>query len=248
LIALSATRPRRTYLAPPPPQPVRAAGPRPARPPARGHWRPTLDVGISRCRLAVVRRLASEVAAAQELCQDRIAGGTGVRRLPDELDRQLQALSIRLTNDLDARCRALLERTVTTLFGRCHPRLWRRLVAEVRAACCEEPDRVLLVTSDATVTTLYGTGSLAGLCADPDAANAPLVRPVEVAVTAGGYLLWRRRGEVPFVEAASWLRRALDSVAASLLVEVDARCDEVHRTLTRLSADRPEPRPLSFAE
>jgi hypothetical protein len=211
-----------------------------------------LDTGIHRCRLAVVRRLASELAAAQEVCQDRIAGRGGIRRLPDELDRQLQALSIRLTADLDARCRAVTERTMIDLFGRIpRPRVLRRLAAEVRAACPDQPERVLLVTSDATVTTLYGTGSLAGMCADPDDVNAPLVRPIEVAVTAGGYLRWRRNeGGSSLFDAESWLRRALDSVAAELLTEVDARCAEVQRTLVRLVGELtgPQHRSMSFAE
>jgi len=200
----------------------------------RQGWRPTLDREIGRCRLAALRQLAGDLAATQDRCHRRTSGRDGFRLLPDALDRELHALSVRLTLDLDASYHRVAERTLTAALGR-PPSSWQyaRVADDVRAACAGEAEEVLLVTSTGGVTTLRGPGSRAGLSAHPTPPGTPVVRPIEIALTAGCYLLWRHRANAHPAEMEVWSQRAIDSVAAELLDEVVTRCHDIHRALIR---------------
>src|SRR5439155_1204583 len=50
-------------------------------------------------------------------------------------------------------------------------------------------------------------------------------------VTAGCYALWRGRGDVDRTEASTWVERAIDSIAASLLDQTLSRLAELHRAM-----------------
>jgi hypothetical protein len=206
-----------------------------------------LDREIGRCRLAALQRLAGDLAQNQERCQRPARERHGGRRLPEDLDRELHTLSLRLTADLDASLRAVVHRTLSAALGR-RPdrRLSERVVDDVRAGCAERPNEVLLVTSNAGVTTMPSTYWPARFALARKRADGPIVRPIEVGLTAGCYVVWRKRTEVLPVEVSTWLQRALDSVAAELLNDVVQRCHEVHGVLVQVvaelvDAERPVP-------
>jgi hypothetical protein len=196
-------------------------------------WRATLDRSVGRWRLTALRRLAADVAGAQERCQRQTSdgpGSTNVARLPDALGRELRTLSLRLTTDLDTGYRVVAERTLSAALGhRPGPQLGQRVADEVRGICAARPAEILLVTPACGVTAARGTRALAGYCAE----HEPVVRPVEVRLDPGCQALWRHRTGVHPVEVGLWLQRALDSVAARLLNEVVGRCHDVHGALTQ---------------
>jgi hypothetical protein len=196
-------------------------------------WRTTLDRGVGRWRLTALRRLAADVAGAQERCQRQTTdgqGGTNIPQLPDALGRELRTLSVRLTTDLDTGYRLVAERTLSAALGhRPGPRLGQRVADEVRGICAARPAEILLVTPACGVTAARGTRALAGYCAE----HEPVIRPVEVGLDPGCRALWRHRTGVHPAEVGLWLQRALDSVAARLLNEVVGRCHDVHGALTQ---------------
>jgi hypothetical protein len=193
-------------------------------------WRITLDRGVGRWRLTALRHLAADVAGAQDRCQRLASGDPGIGALPDALGRDLRALSIRLTTDLDTGYRVIAERTLSAALGhRPGPVLGQRVAQEVRGICAARPAEILLVTPTGGVTAARGTRALAAFCAE----HEPVVRPVEVGLDASCQVLWRHRTGV---DPGLWLQQALDSVAARLLTEVVARCQEVHGALARTLA------------
>jgi hypothetical protein len=216
-------------------------------------WRVVLDRGMGRCRQEVLHWLAAELAVIQERRQSQIAdgpavdtlGGTldgsgrwgdaAVREMPAQLDHELHTLSVRLTDRLDAVCRGVTDRVMRAAFGR-RPTadLVRHVAADLWAMDAAVPEEALLVTSTAGVTALCGDGALAGLSADPAATRRSIVRPFGVALSAGCFLLWENHANVSRADARVWLGRALDSVAASLLTGVVARCHEVHELLAEV--------------
>jgi hypothetical protein len=225
-----------------------------------GAWRGTLDRGVGRWRLTTLRRLAADVAGAQDRCQRLTSDEAGFTRLPDVLGRELRALSIRLTTDLDAGYQVLAERTLAAALGhRPGPRLGCWVADEVRGICAARPAEILLVTPAGRVTAARGTRALAAFrikhlqagrthtrwvteaerapAGRAGADDVPVVRPVEVGIDPGCQALWRHRTGVHPVEAGLWLQRALDSVAARLLTEVVGRCHDVHGALSQTVGD-----------
>jgi len=201
-------------------------------------WRAVLGRALAQCRLVALRFLAVDVAAVQDRCEDVIAGPHGPARLPDTLDRELHALSVRLTNGLESAGRGVVDHVLRAALG--HPpdaAARARAATAIRRARAAAPpddsplDEVLLLASTAVVTTLRGTSALAALAAGPPTESSAVVRPLGIAVTAGCYALWRGRGDVDRTEASTWVERAIDSIAASLLDQTLSRLAELHRAM-----------------
>jgi hypothetical protein len=188
---------------------------------------------VDRCRLAMLYRLADEVAEMQDRCQHAVSDDEGTRGLADAVDRELHKLAVRLTGELDRTFRAIVERALGGAFGRRsaeHPR--RLMVDRVRAAGARRPDEVLLVTRTAEVIRIHGTGTQTALSAYRIRSEPPVVKPIEVELAAGSYQLWRQRDDATAVEVQRWLQGALDSVAAELLREVVARFHDMYEAVT----------------
>jgi hypothetical protein len=83
------------------------------------------------------------------------------------------------------------------------------------------------------VVTTPGTSSSADLSVDRTLSEPPITGPVEVALTAGCHLSWRKRADADSAEVSLWLQRALDSVAAELLTDVVTRYHTMHSVLAR---------------
>jgi hypothetical protein len=169
------------------------------------------------------------------------ANGASARvaeHLPGWLDRELHLLTLRLSADLDTLCWELSDRAVCAAFGTGRAGDDTRRVAHaVRTACTREPDQTVLITPAGLATTLRGPVPGDRHRAAAQRAN----RPFEVALAADCYLMWRERTDFHPAEIDTWLRRALDSVAAELLDAVVRRCDRIHEALTRAIGELAEP-------
>jgi hypothetical protein len=200
-----------------------------------GPWRVVLDRGMGRCRREVLHWLAAQLAVIQDRRQRAISDDAAIREMPTALDHELHALSVRLTDRLDSICRDVATKVSrAALGGRPTADLIWRVVADLRTMAGTTDEEALLVTSTAGVAALCGAGALAGLSADPRATRRSIVRPFGVALSAGCFLLWENHAGVPPADARVWLGRALDSIAASLLAGVVARCHEIHQLLARV--------------
>lgn len=206
-------------------------------------WADDLDKA-ARVEIHLVRqRIAIELANIHLRCVQAIVFGSGSAGLPETLDREMHALSLRAVAECDAAVERLLHGAVTQVFGEAPDEgVRRRVAAAVRRGLADDPaardlDKVLLVTSTAGVAAVAGAGAVAALAGYPVEVGRTILPTVGVGLAGGCYLQWRGTGTADVNKARSWAQRAIRAVELELLREVTRRVDATHRALSGVLAE-----------
>jgi hypothetical protein len=210
-------------------------------------WSLALNTETQRARVEATGRLRNYVTALQEEFLNKIekAKGDDIKGLPQEVDRGLHALSIRLSHDLEFRFRKVAERTLTQVFGPHELQfVLRRLNATLRHALNTKPrregggpDNVMIAMSAGGMAFMAGRGAVAGASALGAGAiiGGGLLLPVAglgLGLAAGAFILYRRRVQTDRQQARIWLREVLGEARAALSDEIMHRFTDLQYALT----------------
>jgi hypothetical protein len=191
-------------------------------------WRRVLAARLGEHRTAVKDLFADDLDALVERC------GADPLRLPEALDTELHALSLRTSACLDMAARDLVAAVFSAVVEgrlresdlvRVTTALWRRV---------DPDDRTLLVTA---------TAGVASVCGAADAVSATglfspsLLPPVNLAVSGNCHLMWHYRGVPDQVAAREWLHHAAESVHGAVDAALDARFAELAEAVGALAGD-----------
>jgi hypothetical protein len=210
-------------------------------------WSLALNTETQRARVEATSRLRTYVTQLQEAFLNKIEkGGRGdLEGLPQEVDRALYALSVRLSHDLEFRFRKVGERVLAQVF---HPHelqyVLRQLNARLRHALGTKPrreagsgDSALVVMSSAGLAFMAGRGAAAGASAIGlgSLAGAGLLIPVVgvgLGLAAGAFMVWKRKAMTDKQQARAWLREVLGEARAALSDEIMHRFTDLQYALT----------------
>ncbi|BCB90634.1 dynamin [Phytohabitans suffuscus] len=210
-------------------------------------WSLALNTETQRARVEATGRLRNYVTSLQEEFLNKIekAKGDEIKGLPQEVDRALHALSIRLSHDLEFRFRKVAERTLTQVFGPHELQfVLRRLNATLRHALASKPrregggpDNVMIAMSAGGMAFMAGRGAIAGASALGAGAivGGGLLLPVAglgLGLAAGAFILYRRRVQTDRQQARIWLREVLGEARAALSDEIMHRFTDLQYALT----------------
>jgi hypothetical protein len=206
-------------------------------------WSLALNTETQRARVDVIASLRTSVARLQDSYAARIdAGGTDrLRELPDALDDELLALSIRLSADLRDRFATIAERVLAEVFGPDErEQVLRQVNAGLRHTVGASPrregpagDHGLVVLSSAGVAMMAGRGAALG--AASLGLGTGLAIPVlglGAGLAAGAFLIWKRKMMIDRAQARSWLRDVLGEARAALGDEIVQRFTDLQYALT----------------
>jgi hypothetical protein len=226
-------------------------------------WSLSLNTETQRARVEVTALLRQYAGQLQEELLSRLdrAGAAARARLPEDVDRELQALSIRLSQDLRDRFAQVGDRVLATAFepaelaevlGRVNAGLRHALVSRPRREHTGGDGAIVVVSSAgmAMMAGRYGTlgASALGLAG---LAGAGLIIPVVgvgLGLGVGAFLVWKRRALADQAQQRAWLREVVTEARAALGDEVAQRFtdlqyalavamdDAVERRLARLDA------------
>jgi len=210
-------------------------------------WSLALNTETQRARVEATTRLRTYLTELQETFLARIDKGKGedLKVLPQEVDRALHALSVRLSQDLEYRFRKVGERALAQVFG-AHElqHVLRRLNATLRHALSSKPrregagpDNVMIAVSSAGMAMMAGRGAMIGASAlgAGTVAGASLLVPfagIGLGLAAGAFVLYRRRVQNDRQQARTWLREVLTEARAALSDEVMHRFTDLQYALT----------------
>jgi hypothetical protein len=206
-------------------------------------WSLILNTETQRAKVEATTLLRQYVGALQDDYLARIDAGGGERRaLPAEVDRALQALSIRLSHDLQARFRQVGERVLAQVFTDEElAGVLRRLNAQLHHALTAKPRRetgggegALVVVSSAGMAMMAGRYGVLGASA-LGLAGAGLILPVVgigLGLGVGAFIVWKRRAMADRAAQRSWLREVLGEARATLSDEILHRFTDLQYALT----------------
>lgn len=210
-------------------------------------WSLALNTETQRARVEATGRLRGYLNALQEDFLNRIEKmkGEELKRLPQDIDRALHALSVRLSYDLDYRFRKVAERTLAKVFDPHELQfVLRGLNATLRHVLASKPrregggpDGVLVAMSAGGMALMAGRGAMAGATALGASAilGGGLLVPVVglgVGLAAGGFILYRRRVASDRQQAKVWLREVVGEARAALSDEIAHRFTDLQYALT----------------
>ncbi len=212
-------------------------------------WSLTLNTETQRARVEVTARLRQYVMKLQEDYLNKIdkASGAELKNLPQEVDRSLHALSVRLSHDLEACFRAVGERALTQVFPPNELQyVLRHLNARLRHALQTRPrpergsgDGAMVAMSSAGIAMLAGRAGTygAGLGASMFGLTGPanLLLPgigIAVGLAAGAYMIFKRRSMTDKQGTRQWLREVLAEARAALSDEIMRRFTDLQYALT----------------
>jgi hypothetical protein len=193
------------------------------------------------------RQLRTYVTGLQEDFLGRIdkARGDEIKALPQELDRALHALSVRLSADLELRFRQLGEQVLAQVFA---PHELQHVLGQLNASLRHAlnakpqrdgagPDNVMIAMSSAGVAFMAGRGAIFGASAlgAGSMVGAGLLIPMAglgLGLAAGAFVLYRRRVQTDRAQARSWLREVLTEARAALSDEIMHRFTDLQYALT----------------
>jgi hypothetical protein len=206
-------------------------------------WSLTLSTETQRARVEATTRLRTYVTQLQESFMGRIDKGQDLKNLPQEVDRALYALSVRLSSDLEHRFRQVGERALAQVFAPNElQHVLRQLNARLRHALTTKPQREtggdngMVVMSSAGMLMMgtnaarmgagaLGLGSIAGGLAIP-------VVGLGLGLAAGAYMVWKRKSMTDKQQARTWLREVLAEARAALSDEILHRFTDLQYALT----------------
>ncbi|MEV0713886.1 hypothetical protein [Asanoa sp. NPDC050611] len=206
-------------------------------------WAERLETAARTETHVVRQRLAIELANIHLRCVQEIVFGAGPSGLPEVLDREMHALSLRAVAECDELVDRLLTSAATQVLGAPPDEgVRRRVAAGVRRGLADDRaardlDKVLLITSTAGVATVAGGGAVAGLGAYPVEPGRTILPSVGVGLAGGCYGQWRGTGPADTNRARSWAQRSIRSVELELLREVSRRLEATHRALAGVLAE-----------
>ncbi len=206
-------------------------------------WAERLETAARAETQLVRQRLAIELANIHLRCVQEIVFGTGPAGLPETLDREMHALSLKAVAECDETVDRLLAQSVTQVFGvEPDEGVRRRVAAGIRRGLADDRnardlDKVLLITSTAGVATVAGGGAVAGLGGYPVEVGRTILPSVGVGLAGGCYGQWRLAGAADTNRARSWAQRSIRGVELELLREVSRRLEATHRALAAVLAE-----------
>ncbi|HZN72513.1 MAG TPA: dynamin family protein [Micromonosporaceae bacterium] len=210
-------------------------------------WSLALNTETQRARVEATARLRTYLTELQEAFLARIDKGKrgDLEALPQEVDRALYALSVRLSQDLEYRFRKVGERALAQVFGPNElQHVLRRLNATLRHALSSKPrrdgagpDNVMIAVSSAGMAMMAGRGAMLGASAlgVGSVAGASLLVPfagIGLGLAAGAFVIYRRRVQSDRQQARTWLREVLSEARAALSDEVMHRFTDLQYALT----------------
>ncbi|HEX5595127.1 MAG TPA: dynamin family protein [Micromonosporaceae bacterium] len=210
-------------------------------------WSLALNTETQRARIEATGRLRGYLNTLQEEFLNRIENSKGeeLKALPQEVDRALHALSVRLSYDLEFRFRKVGERALAQVFAPHELQfVLRRLNATLRHALASKPrregggpDSVMVAMSASGMAFMAGRGAMAGASALGAGAlvGGGLLIPgvgIGLGLAAGAFILYRRRVASDRQQAKVWLREVLAESRAALSDEVTHRFTDLQYALT----------------
>jgi hypothetical protein len=210
-------------------------------------WSLALNTETQRARVEVTALLRQYGGQLQEDLLARLdrSGSAARAQLPGEVDRALQALSIRLSEDLRWRFGQVGERVLAQVFepaelaevlGRVNAGLRHALVSKPRREAAAGDGAIVVVSSAgmAMMAGRYGTlgASALGLAG---LAGAGLIIPVVgvgLGLGVGAFLVWKRRALADLAQQRAWLREVVAEARAALADEVTQRFTDLQYALT----------------
>jgi hypothetical protein len=213
-------------------------------------WSLALSTETQRARVEATTRLRNYVTQLQESFMTKIdKGGKGdIEELPQELDRALHALSLRLSHDLEFRFRKVGERVLSQVFTAQElQHVLRGLNARLRHALGAKPRReqggegAMVVMSSAGMAMM--ASRIPGMAAQglgvggaaAGVAGLGLALPVVgigLGLAAGAFMIWKRKSMADKVQARTWLREVLAEARAALSDEIMHRFTDLQYALT----------------
>lgn len=191
-------------------------------------WRAALERELTDWSMVVRRRLSADLQGLEGRC------AAGLAALPDTLDAELHALSLRLTDSVERAARTIVRAVFDDVVVRTltDPVL-TRLVASLRQQI-DGDDRIVVVTATAgaaTVADCYATLSATGV------QPPTLLPPIGAAVSGNCHLMWLYRG-IPDKEAArQWLRHCVSALERELDHAIADRFTALGEAISVLAAD-----------
>jgi hypothetical protein len=212
-------------------------------------WSLALNTETQRARVEATARLRQYVTKVQEDYLNKIdkASGGDLKNLPQEVDRSLHALSVRLSHDLELCFRKVGERALAQVFQPHELQyVLRHLNARLRHALQTRPrpesgsgDGAMVAMSSAGVAFMagragtYGAGLGASLLGITNPAN--LLLPgigVAIGLAAGAYMMFKRKSMTDKQGTRQWLREVLGEARAALSDEIMRRFTDLQYALT----------------
>jgi hypothetical protein len=204
-------------------------------------WSLALNTETQRARVEATTRLRQYITKLQEDYLNKIdkASGSELKNLPNEVDRSLHALSVRLSHDLEFRFRKVAERVLAQVF---HPHelqyVLRQINARLRHALGTKPrrdsgsgDGAMVAMSSAGMAMVAGKG--AALAVGGIAAGiAALPVGIAIGLGAGAYMIFKRRSATDKQGTRQWLREVLGEARAALSDEIMHRFTDLQYALT----------------
>ncbi|MGY0233650.1 dynamin family protein [Longispora urticae] len=209
-------------------------------------WSLALNTETSRARVDATGLLRTYVSKTQEEYLTKIEKGNAatVKALPADIDKALQALSIRLSQDLEFRFRKIGERILAQVFTPQElGQVLRRLNARLRHAIASKPrregnqDNLMMITSTAGMAMMAGRGAMAGVGAMGigGVVGGGLIIPgvgIALGLAAGAFMLYRKKVAGDKTQAKVWLREVLGEARAALSDEIMHRFTDLQYALT----------------
>jgi dynamin family protein len=208
-------------------------------------WSLALSTETQRARVDAQARLRQYIGKIQEDYGKYLekASGGDIKKLPNEVDRALAAVSVRLSAELEQRFRVIGQRILASVFT---PQelnyVLRRLNARLRhvmnTRTHEKPagDTLVTMTSASSALSIGGSafrygGMAAGMAG---LASTGVLIPVAVGVglAYGAFMLFKRKGQANKQQAKVWLREVLGEARASLSDDIATRFTDLQYALT----------------
>ncbi|MEV0647337.1 dynamin family protein [Phytomonospora sp. NPDC050363] len=207
------------------------------------HTNLALRTEIQRARVEANSRLRSYVQKLQEELLNKVdkADRGDIKKMPEEVDRALHALSVRLSQELEYRFKVLAERVLSQIF---EPQELQQVVgrinAQLRMGVGAKPrregnaDNLMLVTGVAGTGMMAGRavigGASAGAAAIGIGGAAAIAIPVigiGLGLAAGAFMLYKRKVQGDRQAARVWVKEVLGETRASLMDELQHRFAEL---------------------
>ncbi|GAA0912196.1 dynamin [Virgisporangium aurantiacum] len=212
-------------------------------------WSLTLNTETQQARVEATARLRRYITKVQEDYLTRIdkASGAELKYLPQEVDRSLHALSVRLSHDLELCFRMVGERALAQVFQPHELQyVLRHLNARLRHALQTRPrpergsgDGAMVAMSSAGIAMMAGRAGTygAGIGATALGITSPanMVLPgigIVIGLAAGAYMIFKRKSMTDKQGTRQWLREVLGEARAALSDEIMRRFTGLQHALT----------------
>ncbi|GAA4895037.1 dynamin family protein [Stackebrandtia albiflava] len=200
-----------------------------------------LRTEIQRARVEATSRLRTYVQKLQEELLNKVEKSNRgeIKRMPEEVDRALHALSVRLSQELDYRFKVLADRVLAQMFPPHElAQVIGRINAQLRMQSGSKPrreasgDNAMLIMSSAGSAMMIGRVATmgvgaAGIAATGVASVALTASGVGLGLAAAAFVMYRRKVSQDRQQAGRWVREVLQETRASLQDEIQYRFTEI---------------------